>query len=174
MLLFLYFQVRENVSRTILSLTELSAWQPTQETSYGSTYLTRITFNSNITLSCHRRQSNTPFVFCLNFNGLIDEVNGELCGALADYVKLPTSVDDWKKFAIDFLELLDMSTCIGAIDGKHIGIRKPAFSGSSWHNYKVFFSMVLLASCDARYCSSFVVVGEYGSNNEKFKNGENV
>ena len=33
-------------------------------------------------------------------------------------------------------------------------------------DYKGFYSMVLLAVCDARYCFSFVDVGEYGSNND--------
>ena len=65
-----------------------------------------------------------------------------------------------------------MPHCISALDGKHTGIRKPAFSGSLWHNYKGFFSMVLLAIWDAWYCLSFIDIGEYGSNNgsEIFKN----
>ena len=56
-----------------------------------------------------------------------------------DYVKPPTSVDDWKKIASNFLELRDMPHCIGALDEKHIRISKPAFSRSLWHNYKGFF-----------------------------------
>ena len=68
------------------------------------------------------------------------------------------SFRDWEKIFDDFLEFWNIPHCIGAIDGKHIAMRKPAFSG--------FFSMVLLTICDARYCFSFVDVGEYGSNND--------
>ena len=44
-------------------------------------------------------------------------------------------------------------------------MRQPKHSGSLWHNYKEFFSVVLLAICYARYCFGFVDVAEYGSNN---------
>ena len=86
-----------------------------------------------------------------------------LWDALADYVKPPSTKSDWKRISDGFLEFWNMQNCIGAID---VAIRKPAFSGSLWHDYKGFFSMVLLAICDARYCFSFVDVGEYGSNND--------
>ena len=59
-----------------------------------------------------------------------------------------------------------MPHCLGALDGKHVGIRKPASCGSLWYNCKRFFSIVLLGICDARYCFSYVDVGEDGSNND--------
>ena len=85
---------------------------------------------------------------------------------LSEYVSPSSSPEDWKRISNDFCQIWNMPHCIGAIDGKHVCIRKPSHTGTLWHNYKGFFNMVLLAVCDARYCFSFVDVGEYGSNND--------
>ena len=37
---------------------------------------------------------------------------------------------------------------------------------SQYHDYKGFFSLVLLAICDANYCFTLFDVGQYGSNND--------
>lgn len=99
-------------------------------------------------------------------NGIINEVWEELWNALSHYVKPPTSVNDWKNISDDFSQLWNMPHCLGALDGKHVAIRKPPSSSSLWYNYKGFFSMVLLGICDAQYCFTHVDVGEYGSNND--------
>ena len=59
-----------------------------------------------------------------------------------------------------------MPHCLEAIDGKHIAMKKPAYSGSLWHNCKGYFTMVLLAICDAHYNFTVIDVGEYENKND--------
>ena len=59
-------------------------------------------------------------------NGIIEEVCDELWRALSpEYVNAPTTKGDWKKIASDFYEPWNMPHCVGALDGKHIRMRKP-------------------------------------------------
>ena len=101
----------------------------------------------------------------------VSNIVKEVCDAIYNvlsplYMNAPSTQDEWKHIAEDFEELWDMPHTIGAIDGKHIAIDCPKNTGSLFHNYKGFFSFVLLAVCDARYCFTFADVGQYGSNND--------
>ena len=71
-----------------------------------------------------------------------------------------------KKLMEGFRIRLHFPGCIGALDGKHIRIKAPANTASLFHNYKSFFSTVLLALVDANYRFIYVDIGEYGSNSD--------
>ena len=83
-----------------------------------------------------------------------------------EYMKPPTSQQDWEKIAKDFHTEWNFPNCLGALDGKHIAIECPGYSGSEYYNYKGVFSIVLMAMCDAKYCFTLVHVGNYGKEND--------
>lgn len=72
----------------------------------------------------------------------------------------------WLKTATDFNARFNFPNCLGAIDGKHIRIKKPNRSGSKFYNYKGYFSIVLLAVTDAN--GKFIVIdaGSCGGNSD--------
>nr|XP_042912540.1 protein ALP1-like [Parasteatoda tepidariorum] len=77
------------------------------------------------------------------------------------YMPQPTE-EMFKNIEKEFFRLWNYPNCCGAIDGKHIKIVCPKKSGSAYFCYKDYFSTVLLALVDARYCFLSVDVGSYG------------
>lgn len=95
----------------------------------------------------------------------------ETCDAIwvvlhKEYLKPPNSNKEWKEIADEFQRLWSFPHCAGAIDGQHLAIQCPFNSGSLYYNCKGFFSIVLLAVCDAHYSFTLVDIGNYGSNND--------
>ena len=89
----------------------------------------------------------------------------------------PSNVNDWLNITNDLGDCWNLLHVVGAIDGKHIQIQYPSKTGTLYHNYKGFLSIVLLAACNAKYSFTLVDMGHYGSNNNngigrKFEWGE--
>lgn len=80
-------------------------------------------------------------------------------------MKTPTS-DQWKEISDEFERQWQFPNCIGALDGKHVILDKPANSGSLFFNYKKTFSIVLLALVDANYKFIAIDVGAYGKSSD--------
>ena len=72
----------------------------------------------------------------------------------------------WLKVADDFYTKFQFPLCLGAIDGKHIRIKKPNNSGSKFYNYKGFFSIVLLVVTDASGKFIAIDAGFCGGNSD--------
>ncbi|VEN55391.1 unnamed protein product [Callosobruchus maculatus] len=77
-------------------------------------------------------------------------------------IKLPKTPDEWRKEAELFEQVSGFPNCIGAIDAKHVEIKKPAHSGSFYFNYKKTFSIVLMAVVNANLEFLMVDVGQNG------------
>jgi hypothetical protein len=86
--------------------------------------------------------------------------------ALEEYTAIPTSVEQWKAIERGFAEKWNFPGCFGPIDGKHVVIRAPLFSGSEYYNYMQDFSIVPLAMVDATYCFRYVDIGAPGRHSE--------
>ena len=74
--------------------------------------------------------------------------------------------DTWKNIAQRYFELWNLPNCIGSIDGKHIRVKCFNNTGSTYFNYKGYFSMVLMAVADADGCFTVIDVGEFGRNSD--------
>ncbi|XP_069585005.1 uncharacterized protein [Ranitomeya imitator] len=90
-----------------------------------------------------------------------------------EFVPLPT-LDMWIGISEKFWSVCDFPNCLGAVDGKHIRIIKPARTGSEYFNYKKYFSVVLMAIPDVDCRFIAVDIGAFGCGNDSqtFKNSD--
>ena len=92
----------------------------------------------------------------------------EVCAAIVaelavEVMKVPQNAEDWREIADYFSQRWNFHHCVGAIDGKHVAIRKPKHGGSLYFNYKGFHSIILMALVDGDYKFRWAEVGTNGA-----------
>jgi len=97
----------------------------------------------------------------------IYKIISEVCQAIwlaLQPIVLPTlNAEEWKKISENFFLKWQFPNCIGALDGRHMEIQAPPYSGSQFYNYKGYFSIVLMAMCDADHKFTWVDIGQFGN-----------
>ncbi|XP_034034854.1 putative nuclease HARBI1 [Thalassophryne amazonica] len=97
----------------------------------------------------------------------IPQVCQAIIEELSDEVLMcPDTPEGWKQVAQQFYNCWNFPHCVGAIDAKHVAIKKPLKAGSLFYNDKGFFSIVLLAIVDAHYKFMYVDIGRTGSGSD--------
>lgn len=64
---------------------------------------------------------------------------------------VPTTKAEWRRIADEYYQKWNFPHTCGSLDGKHVACKCPPASGSTYFNYKKFYSVVLLAMVDADY-----------------------
>ena len=110
------------------------------------------------------------FDFRVSYN-TISLFKPEVCDAIVtefkdQVINTPSTPDAWTDVANKFGLRWNFYHACGALDGKDIAIKKPRRSGSLYHNYKGFFSIVLLGLVNADYKFLWVHIGSSGSSSD--------
>ena len=79
-----------------------------------------------------------------------------------EYLRRPSTAEEWLKISEGFHQLWNFPHCLGAIDGKHIVMQAPVNSGFNFYYYKGTFNIILLAVCDAQCCFAFLNIESTG------------
>ena len=78
------------------------------------------------------------------------------------YLRCPTTLDGWKELERELRIRWNVPHALGALDGKHVALKKPKNTGALYHNYKGY-SIVMLVLLDGQYKFRWVDAGTAGS-----------
>ncbi|XP_068082892.1 uncharacterized protein [Anabrus simplex] len=102
----------------------------------------------------------------------LPEVLAAIFEVLQPFMKVPDTTSQWNEIQKGFEYKWNFPHCCAALDGKHIRIKRPPNSTSSFFNYKGTYSIILFAMVDADFCFRYIDVGHDGRANDStvFKN----
>lgn len=99
-------------------------------------------------------------------NVIIDTCEAIIDELSPDFLSCPDSPEEWVAESLAWEQDTAVPHMLGAIDGTHIRMSKPANSGKLYRNYKGYFSIVLLAVVNANYKAIWVDVGATGCSSD--------
>ena len=82
------------------------------------------------------------------------------------FVSTPNTTEEWLRISEVFEKRWNYPHALGAIDGKHVTIRKPDYCGSFYYNYKHTHSVILMAIAGLSYECMYADVGSNGQAND--------
>ncbi|CAF1118756.1 unnamed protein product [Rotaria sordida] len=95
----------------------------------------------------------------------------EFCSVLVEmlfhrFIKFPKSPDEIKYTINGFYTKFGYPMCIGALDGTHFAIKPPLGYEVDYYNYKIYHSIIMLATVNADLLFTYVNRGAPGKCNE--------
>jgi hypothetical protein len=93
---------------------------------------------------------------------IVDEVSTAIWDTMQPFYLPQHTTEMWETIARKFEDRWQFPHCTGALNVKHIMIKKSAKSGSSFFNYEQTFSPVLMVTVDAYYKFITIDVGSVG------------
>ncbi|XP_046568859.1 uncharacterized protein LOC124277252 [Haliotis rubra] len=96
----------------------------------------------------------------------ISRIIREVCQVIVEECKdevtiIPTTPEECAPIKEVFRNRWNIPRAVGALNGKHVAIRKPAKNDSLYHNYKGFFFVVLVVFVGGNHKFLWVDVGAY-------------
>ena len=81
-----------------------------------------------------------------------------------EYLRCPITPDEWKELEREFRIGWNVPHALGALDGKHVALKKSNNTGALYHNYKGFFSIVIFTLVDGQYKLDLAQMPRYLTN----------
>ena len=79
------------------------------------------------------------------------------------YIVLPTNEKDIEEMVSNFYNSHGFPQCSGAVDGTHVGVKRPSLNASDFINRKGKYTLSIQAAADYNYCFFDVVIKWPGS-----------